>query len=135
MFWLLCFAVFLFILSAILLVSEVFIPSFGMLTICSVLCLIGGCVIFFKFSTTVGIIGITVALIMIPVMLVFTYKVLPQTEFGKAVVLAPPTQTGGSAIPDSKELEEMLGLTGEVLTDLRPVGMCDFAMIYNISAT
>ena len=55
------------------------------------------------------------------------YKVFPKTKFGKGVILASPVRERGDAVPDSDELEELLGATGVVLTPLRPVGTCDFS--------
>jgi len=52
--------------------------------------------------------------------------VFPRTSFGKNVTLEPPKRQAGEAIPDTAQLKKMLGTTGEVITPLRPVGMCDF---------
>jgi len=125
--WWLVFAVFLFFASAALLVAEVFVPSGGLLSVCSLACLAGGVVIFFNYSTTVGWIGIIIAIIMIPTVLISAYRIFPKTKFGKTVTLMPPKRDLGDAIPDTDRLKELLGRTGVVLTDLRPVGMCDFS--------
>ena len=119
-------AVLLFLACAALLIAEVFIPSGGILSIISMGCLIGGLVIFFKHNTTMGIVGITVALIMIPAVLVAAYKFLPDSRLGKKVFLSPPERQKGDAIPDTDELKHMLGAVGSVITPLRPVGMVDF---------
>ena len=124
--WWFIFAVFLFFASAALLVAEVFVPSGGLLSVCSLACLAGGVVIFFNHSLAAGWIGIVVAILMIPTVLILAYKIFPKTRFGKAVTLTPPTRDLGDAIPDTDQLKELLGKTGVVLSDLRPVGMCDF---------
>ena len=124
--WWLVFAVFLFLASAALLVAEVFVPSGGLLSVCSFACLAGGIVIFFNFSTVAGWIGIVVAILMIPTVLILAYRMFPKTRFGKAVTLTPPERERGDAIPDTEAIKELLGKTGLVLSDLRPVGMCDF---------
>jgi membrane-bound ClpP family serine protease len=125
--WWLVFAVFLFFASAALLVAEVFVPSGGLLSVCSLACLAGGIVIFFNYSTTIGWIGIIIAIIMIPTVLILAYRIFPKTKFGKAVTLTPPKRDLGDAVPDTDQLKELLGRTGVVLSDLRPVGMCDFS--------
>jgi len=125
--WWLVFAVFLYFISAVLIIAEVFVPSGGLISICSLACLLGGLMIFFKHSSTAGWVGIIVALVMIPVVLVMAYKIFPKTRFGKSVTLTPPERQKGDAIPDTPELQELLGSTGEVLTPLRPVGMCDIS--------
>jgi len=125
--WWLVFAVFLYLACAALIIAEVFVPSGGLISICAVACLIGGAVIFFRHSTTTGWIGVIIAVIMIPSVLVIAYKMFPKTRFGKSVTLTPPQRQQGDAIPDTPELKELLGAEGLVLTPLRPVGMCDFS--------
>ncbi|MGD8787200.1 MAG: NfeD family protein [Phycisphaerales bacterium] len=125
--WWLFFAVFLYLACAILIIAEVFVPSGGLISICALACLIGGAVIFFQHSTTAGWIGILIAAIMIPVVLIFAYKIFPKTRFGKSITLTPPERQQGDAIPDTSQLKSLLGEVGLVLTPLRPVGMCDFS--------
>ena len=127
MVWWLVFAVFLYFACAALIIAEIFVPSGGLISLCALACLIGGAVIFFHYSTIAGWIGIGIATVMIPTVLVFAYRIFPKTRFGKSVTLTPPERQQGDAIPDTSELKEMLGKVGIVLTPLRPVGMCDFA--------
>ena len=126
MIWWLVFAVFLYIVCAVLIVAEVFLPSGGTLSLCALACVAGGVVIFFGQSTVVGWIGVLVAAVMVPLLLMTAYRVLPRTRFGRRVMLAPPARERGDAIADSPELGKLLGQTGRVLTPLRPVGMCEF---------
>ncbi|MBN2183198.1 MAG: hypothetical protein JW715_14900 [Sedimentisphaerales bacterium] len=125
--WLLIFAVFLFFACAILIIAEVFVPSGGLISIVALACLIGGIIIFFNHSSAAGWIGVVIAVIMIPSVLVFAYKIFPKTKFGKNATLSPPERQQGDAIPDTPRLKELLGAEGIVLTPLRPVGMCDFS--------
>ena len=124
--WWLLLAVFLFLLCAVLLVAEIFVPSGGIISVLAITSLIAGLVICFKHSMATGVLGIVVAIIMIPATLVMAYRALPGTRFGKAVMLSPPERNSGDAIPDTVQLSEMLGKTGKVLTPLRPVGMVEF---------
>ena len=125
--WWFVFAVFLYLACAALIVAEVFVPSGGMISIFAILCLIGGVLIFFRHSSAAGWIGIIIAVIMIPTVLIISYRMFPRTRFGRAVMLTPPVRQAGDAVPDTPELKEMLGAVGEVITPLRPVGMCDFS--------
>ena len=127
MVWWLIFAVFLYFACAALIIAEIFVPSGGLISLCALACLISGAVIFFHYSTIAGWIGIGIATVMIPTVLVFAYRIFPKTRFGKSVTLTPPDRQQGDAIPDTSELKELLGKVGIVLTPLRPVGMCDFA--------
>jgi membrane-bound ClpP family serine protease len=125
--WWMIFAVFLYFACAALIVAEVFVPSGGLISICALACLIGGIAIFFHHSIIAGWIGVGIAAIMIPSVLVVAYRIFPKTRFGKSVTLTPPERQQGDAIPDTDKLKDMLGAEGVVLTPLRPVGMCDFS--------
>ncbi|PKL49796.1 MAG: hypothetical protein CVV39_02300 [Planctomycetes bacterium HGW-Planctomycetes-1] len=127
MFWWLVLAIFLFLLCAALLVAEVFVPSFGLISLCALASLVGGIAIFFKLSPTAGWAGVLVAVIMIPAALGFAYKIFPKTRFGKEVSLDGPTRQKGDAIPDTEQLQGLLGKQAMVISPLRPVGMCDFS--------
>jgi membrane-bound ClpP family serine protease len=127
MVWWLIFAVFLYLACAVLIIAEVFVPSGGLISICALACLAGGIAIFFHHSVVAGWIGVGIAAIMIPVVLIFSYKIFPKTRFGKSVTLAPPQRPKGDAVPDTDKLKELLGAEGVVLTTLRPVGTCDFS--------
>ncbi|MHC4346203.1 MAG: NfeD family protein [Planctomycetota bacterium] len=124
--WWLVFAIFLYFACATLIIAEVFVPSGGIISIFALACLIGGVVIFFNHSAAAGWIGVIIAVVMIPSVLVFAYRVFPKTRFGKSVMLTPPQRQHGDAVPDTAQLKELLGSEGTVVTPLRPVGMCDF---------
>jgi len=125
--WWLVFAIFLYFACAFLIIAEVFVPSGGLISICALACLIGGMVIFFHHSSTAGWVGVFIAVLMIPSVLIVAYKIFPKTRFGKSVTLTPPQRQRGDAIADTPELKVLLGAIGLVLTPLRPVGMCDFS--------
>ena len=125
--WWLVFAVFLYIACAALIVAEVFVPSGGLISACALTCLAGGILIFFQHSVVAGWIGVAIAAVMVPSLLVVAYKMFPRTRFGRSVTLTPPQREQGDAIADTRQLKELLGAVGTVLTPLRPVGSCDFA--------
>ncbi len=125
--WWLIFAVFLYFACAALIVAEVFVPSGGLIGIFAIVCLVGGVTIFFHYSVVAGWVGVGIAAVMIPVVLVVAYKIFPKTRFGKSVTLSPPEREQGDAVPDTAQLKELLGAFGVVLTPLRPVGMCDLS--------
>lgn len=124
--WWLVFAVLLYLLSAALIVAEVFVPSGGIISIFAFASMVGGVAIFFQHSTFAGIAGVIIAIVMIPIVLVLAYKAFPKTKFGKSVTLTPPDRQPGDAIPDTNEIMALLGKTATVISPLRPVGMCDF---------
>jgi membrane-bound serine protease (ClpP class) len=124
--WWIIFAVLLYLVSAALIVAEVFIPSGGIISIFAFISMVGGVAIFFQYSTFIGVMGIIIALIMIPTVLIIAYKIFPKTSFGNSVTLTPPNRQQGDAIPDTDKIKELLGRTAMVISPLRPVGMCDF---------
>ena len=117
----------LFLTCAFLIIAEVFIPSGGLISILAIACVIGGIVICFNISLFAGWFGIIVAIIMVPGVLIITYKILPKTRFGLNITLSPPERQQGDGIPDTPRLNEMIGAIGTVITPLRPVGMCNFS--------
>ncbi|HUT28704.1 MAG TPA: hypothetical protein VMX13_02845 [Sedimentisphaerales bacterium] len=125
--WWLVFAVFLYFACAALIIAEVFVPSGGIISVFAFLCLAGGLAIFFNHSTMAGWIGVIIAVLMIPSVLVMAYRAFPKTRFGKSVTLTPPERQQGEGIPDATSLKDLAGAQGVVLTPLRPVGMCDFS--------
>ncbi len=117
----------LFLACAFFIIAEVFVPSGGLISVLAIACVVGGVAVCFNQSMLAGWIGIIAAIIMIPAVLIITYKILPKTKFGKAVTLSPPDRQQGDAVPDTTSLKEMLNAVGTVITPLRPVGMCNFS--------
>ncbi|MBN1787704.1 MAG: hypothetical protein JW806_04850 [Sedimentisphaerales bacterium] len=126
MIWWILFAVFLFILCAVLFVTEIFVPSFGLISVFALACLAGGIAIFFKQGDAIGWTGILTAAVIIPVVFIIAYKIFPKTSFGQAILMTKPKRPKGDAIPDTDQLKSLLGKKAVVNTPLRPVGMCDF---------
>ena len=127
MVWWLIFAVFLFLACAVLLVIEIFVPSFGLLTLSALACLAGGVGIFFKQGAVTGWIGVGIAVVLIPIVWVIVYRRFPNTSFGRAVTLKGPQREKGDAIADTPQLSELVDKAGVVISPLRPVGICDFS--------
>ena len=124
--WWLILGVVLYLACAALIVAEGFVPSGGIISVLAAACLVVGIGIFFRYGKTAGVIGIVAAAVLIPVVIIFSYRMFPKTKFGKSVTLEPPERELGDAIPDVEDLRELLGKTGTVLTPLRPVGMVEF---------
>lgn len=119
------FAIFLFVLCAMLLVLEIFIPSLGLLLVLALACLAGGIALFFQVSATVGWIGVWTAAILIPAVWVIVYKIFPKTKIGQILELKK-VENAMPGIPDQEKLNALVGQTGVVVTPLRPVGTCEF---------
>jgi membrane-bound serine protease (ClpP class) len=119
--------IFLYFACAFLIVAEIFVPSGGLLSVCALACLIGGFALFYNSDIVSGWVGVIVAIVEIPVVLGVCFKLFPNTRFGKTVTLVPPERKEGDAVPDTEQLEELMGEVGNVITPLRPVGMVDFS--------
>jgi membrane-bound serine protease (ClpP class) len=117
---------FLIVLAAVLLVVEIFVPSFGLLAACAIASLTAGIWVFFSESTAAGWAGVGITAVVVPIVWIITYRLFPNTSFGKSVTLEGPERDKGDAIPDTPDLAKLLGETGVVITPLRPVGMCEF---------
>ena len=127
MIWTLLFVVFLFLACSVLLVAEIFLPSGGLLTVGALACVAGGITLSFQQSVALGWVGVGVAVVLIPTVLVIAYRIFPRTRFGQSVTLTPSQRSVGDAVPDTAQLKELLGEIGKVKTPLRPVGICDFS--------
>jgi membrane-bound ClpP family serine protease len=110
----------------LLLVAELFIPSYGLLTVLSLGCLIGGVVCMFLHSRPAGVaalVGVVVALPLVGGLLIFLW---PHTPLGKHLVLDVPEEAEEHALPAHRDLEPLKGRIGRALSALRPSGVVDF---------
>lgn len=120
------FALLLYLLCAVLLVLEIFIPSLGLLTVFALAALAWGVYLFFSLGTAAGWFGVGAAFFLVPAFWVLTYKLFPLTRLGKTMILQKVDRGIGDAIPDRDDLRELVGRQGVVVGPLRPVGICDF---------
>lgn len=122
---LIVFALFLYILCAVVMVLEIFIPSFGLLTLLAVGAFTWATVVLFQMGSTVGWIGLVAATAIIPTFWVLTYKLFPNSAIGRAMFLKTHPRAVGDAIADKDRLQGLLGKTGKAISPLRPVGVCE----------
>lgn len=120
------FGVFLYVVSAVLMAVEFFVPSLGLLFISSIACLIGGGAVFFSQGPVVGWIGVVVGFIVVPIVWVVVFKMFPHTSFGRAIMMGKPNRSKGDGIPDGPQLTALMNCRGISQSMLRPVGICDF---------
>lgn len=122
---LIVFAMFLYMLCAVLMVLEIFIPSFGLLTLLAVGAFAWATVVLFQMGTTAGWIGLVAAAAIIPAFWVLTYKLFPKSALGRAMFLKTHPRAVGDAIADKERLEGLMGKRGKAIGPLRPVGICE----------
>lgn len=103
-------------------VAEVFFPSMGVLSILSALCLVGAVVLGFKEGELVGYLVLATAAIGAPVTFCWALKILPNTPFGKSLVLDAGSLVSSNKAGQEVGLEDLLGKRGKALSPLRPAG-------------
>ena len=84
---LIVFALFLYMVCAVLMVLEIFIPSFGLLTLMAIGAFVWATTLFFQMGTAVGWFGLSAAVVVIPAFWILTYKLFPKSSIGRAMVL------------------------------------------------
>ncbi len=115
-------------LALVLFFLELFVPSGGVIGLGAALAMVAGIVMLFKFDTTTGLVGATVSLGAVPFLFMLGLKIWPHTPIGKMLTLGGGTEGADEAdaatSKPSATSSELIGKTGEAITDLRPVGTC-----------
>lgn len=117
----------LFGVGVMMLVSELFIPSHGILTVVGVGFLIAGVVATFQtYGEKAGAIAIICCLVALPIFTVAAVRIWPKTWVGRRIAPPNPVATTRDTSVPVVELSRYIGQTGRSTTPLRPVGICDF---------
>ncbi len=106
--------------ALLLTVIEVFLPTAGVLAVTAAVVAIAGVVCLFRHSATWGLIGTLFVIIGAPAAFAIGLRVMPNTPFGRRLVLSDATPAADAAALG--ELSTLIGRDGTVATDLRPVG-------------
>lgn len=121
-------AVVLLAIAVILFLAELFIPSGGLLGVIAAVALIAGIIMLFRIDTTLGLVGVVLSMIAIPVLFAVGLKIWPNTPIAQRLLLKdlPRDEVDPATGRPKAELEHraLIGAEGKALTDLRPVGAC-----------
>jgi membrane-bound ClpP family serine protease len=110
----------LFVIGAVLLAAEVFVPG-GILGAIAAAALLGGVVLaFIEYDTTGGLIAIAAALGLAAFTLWFEFKILPKTPLGRKLFLN--AEVKGASQPPLAERDVVVGRAGVADTMLAPSG-------------
>ncbi len=109
------------IVGLALIVAEVLFVSFGIIATLSGVALLSAIFVAFQESIAFGVTMVIVESIAAPVVLTMSFKILPKTPFGKALILSGPATQGSKAAADQR-LGDLLHKTGVTLSALRPAG-------------
>jgi|GEM_PF-272968 len=121
------YAIIAFGMAFALIVLEAFVPSGGVLGILAGVAAIVGIVLFFRFDTTWGMVSMGVTLAAVPFIIAGLIWVWPNTPIGRALTL---DENQESLVERDKQESGTqpdaiaVGMEGEALTELRPVGTC-----------
>jgi membrane-bound ClpP family serine protease len=117
----------LILLGLVLLVAELFIPTFGVLAAISVGALVFGLAITFANDTSIGFVTLVAVFIIAPALLAVMFNYAPKTRFGRRLFLTGPEEDETVAnMPVNLELEQLRNRYGRAISDLRPAGVADF---------
>jgi membrane-bound ClpP family serine protease len=111
----------------LLLVAELFIPSYGLITVLALSSIVGGVILIFLHDTTAGVYALVGVFIALPVVAWGLMYIWPHTPIGRLFVLQSPAEDATVASMSShQELNELKGRIGRALSALRPAGVVDF---------
>jgi membrane-bound ClpP family serine protease len=112
------------LVGLLLVMTEVFVPSGGVLGFLSVTAILSAIVMAFYYRGPVtGIVFVLVALVSVPTILVFAFRWLPDTAVGKRLLATVPTSD--EVLPDDDErrmLRSLVGRVGRAKTVMLPSG-------------
>lgn len=117
--------------AAVVVAIEMFVPSGGLLAVLATGLSIASVVCFWRVSATWGIVSLSTLLVLAPLVVMFFFKIYPDTPMGRRMILSddapgesgagPGTGSGAASAPDA--LAGLVGKIGDVVSDLRPVGL------------
>ncbi|MBU0464996.1 MAG: serine protease [Proteobacteria bacterium] len=111
---------FLQVIGILVIIVEIFIPSFGLLTVIALSVLFYSLyLVFTTISTTAGMIFTGLDIALLPVLIIFGMKILARSPLSLNRELSK--QDG--VVSQRQGLETYLHMKGKSVTDLRPAGM------------
>jgi len=111
---------FLQVIGILVIIAEIFIPSFGLLTVIALSVLFYSLyLVFTTISTTAGMIFTGLDIALLPVLIIFGMKILARSPLSLKRELSK--QDG--VVSQRQGLEDYMHMTGISVTDLRPAGM------------
>lgn len=105
-----------------LVVAEVLLVSFGLISLLSAVCLVSAVFLAFQESQGFGFGVLAFEAVAAPVVLYFAFKALPKTSIGKHLLLEAPQHDDVSKGGEEKGLHDYMNKTGVTLSALRPSG-------------
>jgi membrane-bound serine protease (ClpP class) len=114
--------IFLISSSVILVIAELFLPTHGILGLAGIGTFLAAIILCFVIDKRLGLSLLAAGIISVPVTGIWLIHFWPRTRFGRAMVLQPVTPNKVSEEPYIQ-----MGETGRTVSELRPVGICEFS--------
>ena len=108
------------ITAFVILIAEVFIPSFGLLSVVAVLFGVASVISAFHVSAVMGFVILTIVVIGFPVILVSIFKNIKSLPIGNKLIPEAPVYRSSV---EEDETKKYVGRTAVTLTALRPSGI------------
>jgi membrane-bound ClpP family serine protease len=109
-------------IGLLLLLVEAFIPSGGLIGLCSIACVLLSLWYAFAQSSSLGAIFMVVDLVAVPVTAALTFTLWTRSPLGRRLMLRPPSSEEIQVSHTDLHLEHLVGQEGRALTPLRPSG-------------
>jgi len=117
----------LYVLGTLILISEIFIPSHGILSIAGVGFLVVAVVKTFQYGgRDAGVVAMLICMVAIPAMAFVAIKYWHRTPIGRKISPPNPEMTVDDVGVPIEQLQRLVGQIGRSVSPLRPVGICDF---------
>lgn len=116
--------------SLLLFVLEIFIPSMGVLFVTALVVALAGVVTLFTYDPMWGLAGLLAVLVLGPMIGYFGLSIWKNTPIGRRMIgsktEAEVEEVKQAELRERDQMLSLVGMEGEALTDLRPVGVARF---------
>lgn len=116
--------------SLLLMIIEVFIPTAGVLFVTAVVTALAGVVTLFMYDVLWGVSGLLAVLVLGPMVGFSALNIWKNTPIGRRMIgsktEAEREKEKQAELHERDEMMALIGLEGEAITDLRPVGVARF---------
>ncbi len=117
----------LYVIGALILVAEIFIPSHGILTLAGVGFLVAAVTKTFSYGgREAGIVAVLTCMVLLPIFAFLAIKYWHLTPVGRRIAPPNPVLTAADTGVPVEELTKLIGQVGRTVSPHRPVGISEF---------
>lgn len=115
--------------ALVVMAIDIFVPTGGILLVVAGISAVSGVVCLFRHSFEAGLTGALILIVLAPAITIFGLKIWPSTPMGRRIIGIPTEEEEHKQAAEREAEEskrrELIGKTGTVVVDLRPVGMVE----------